>query len=811
MIMTTLNSKFVKLVILLGIILFALACPRLLFAADLPVVAHDVNDPWDNLVDLSKFKVNAAGTTGTLSFNRTLIYNLTTSPSLDTLYLRLDQSTALTGLTANTILQANATKKIVSVVNRNTSDVLTLAAGPTFVWRAPTTGTVTSVGLALPTAIFDISGSPITTAGTLTATFDTQLANLVFAGPTTGAAAAPTMRALVNADLPIVDMPHGGANKALTANNGGIVWSDADSFEILAGTATARQRLWSGATATPAWSPYADVATVSQGDMIYALTSSALATLAKDTNATRYMSNQGTSNAPSWNQVNLANGVTGSLPNANLANSAITIAGVSTALGGSITETTMLDSIGSTRGMIPLRGASTWAGLAVGSANTVLNSNGIDASWGTVPNAALANSSISFTDGAGIGGSGSPTSLGGTYTVSATSATPRFAGMGLGEAATSNVILGVSRTNVGSVVGTTPLMWLSDLTGATNNAYQLGFGYRDGTTTTPQAIISGIVSNSTNQTAVALGFFTRTATTNVAPSERMRILTSGAVIIGATAATSPIDGAGDLQVEDELLAKGDVSLDGGNFVWNDAGAAKTARWESDTNANMLVVDGINDRVGIGTATPAQTLDVLKAGTQLQLSYDASNYARFATSSAGVLTISSSAATGIKLESTTYPGTVNANRILFASGSNIVGTSLIFNFDSVTSTFTVGGPSNSTYNISSVAAAIAAGTGAGTGPTLSITGNAHAGKITLITGAVPTGGGAVIATITPGITAPTGFYPVIAPGTINTALLTSATNNPYVIGASTTTWTMNAGTTGLAGGSTYIWDYYAGVN
>jgi len=42
-------------------------------------------------------------------------------------------------------------------------------------------GTVTSVGLALPTSVFDISGSPVTSSGTLTATFDNQSANTVFA------------------------------------------------------------------------------------------------------------------------------------------------------------------------------------------------------------------------------------------------------------------------------------------------------------------------------------------------------------------------------------------------------------------------------------------------------------------------------------------------------------------------------------------------------------------------------------------------------------------------------------------------------
>ena len=62
-------------------------------------------------------------------------------------------------------------------------------------------GTVTSVGLSLPD-IFSVSGSPVTSSGTLTASLATQTANQVFAGPTTGSAAAPAFRALVAGDLP---------------------------------------------------------------------------------------------------------------------------------------------------------------------------------------------------------------------------------------------------------------------------------------------------------------------------------------------------------------------------------------------------------------------------------------------------------------------------------------------------------------------------------------------------------------------------------------------------------------------------------
>jgi hypothetical protein len=55
-----------------------------------------------------------------------------------------------------------------------------------------------------------------------------------------------------------------------------------------------------------------------QGDVLYASSASTLAALAKNTSATRYLSNTGASNNPAWAQVDLSNGVTGNLPVTNL-------------------------------------------------------------------------------------------------------------------------------------------------------------------------------------------------------------------------------------------------------------------------------------------------------------------------------------------------------------------------------------------------------------------------------------------------------------------------------------------------------------
>lgn len=63
------------------------------------------------------------------------------------------------------------------------------------------TGTVTSVNLTAPTSEFDVSGVPITSAGTIALTWDNQAENLVFASPVSGGSGQPSFRSLNYADF----------------------------------------------------------------------------------------------------------------------------------------------------------------------------------------------------------------------------------------------------------------------------------------------------------------------------------------------------------------------------------------------------------------------------------------------------------------------------------------------------------------------------------------------------------------------------------------------------------------------------------
>ncbi|MBI2476298.1 MAG: hypothetical protein HYV67_03580 [Candidatus Taylorbacteria bacterium] len=60
-----------------------------------------------------------------------------------------------------------------------------------------------------------------------------------------------------------------------------------------------------------------EIGNVVQGDILYGSATDVISALAKNTTATRYLSNTGASNNPAWAQVDLTNGITGILPTAN--------------------------------------------------------------------------------------------------------------------------------------------------------------------------------------------------------------------------------------------------------------------------------------------------------------------------------------------------------------------------------------------------------------------------------------------------------------------------------------------------------------
>lgn len=115
--------------------------------------------------------------------------------------------------------------------------------------------------------------------------------------------------------------------------------------------------------------------TITQGSLIYGTGTDAFSILAKDINATRYLSNTGVSNNPAWAQINLTNGVTGTLAIANGGT-------------GQTSQTAGFDALAptTTKGDVIVHNGTDNIRIAVGTNNQVLTADSAQASgvkWAT--------------------------------------------------------------------------------------------------------------------------------------------------------------------------------------------------------------------------------------------------------------------------------------------------------------------------------------------------------------------------------------------------------------------------------------------
>jgi hypothetical protein len=96
----------------------------------------------------------------------------------------------------------------------------------------PGTGTVTSVGLTMPSD-FAVASSPVTGSGTLAVTYSTQTATYFLGGPTSGAAATPTYRAIGNPDLACLQSVRAfnSGNQTLTDTVGAVLTLDSETWD----------------------------------------------------------------------------------------------------------------------------------------------------------------------------------------------------------------------------------------------------------------------------------------------------------------------------------------------------------------------------------------------------------------------------------------------------------------------------------------------------------------------------------------------------------------------------------------------------
>ena len=80
-------------------------------------------------------------------------------------------------------------------------------------------GTVSSVAVTVPSWL-TVTGSPVTTSGTIAITSAAEAANTILAGPATGANAVPSFRALAKADIPDLSSDYVLAARTLTVEDG---------------------------------------------------------------------------------------------------------------------------------------------------------------------------------------------------------------------------------------------------------------------------------------------------------------------------------------------------------------------------------------------------------------------------------------------------------------------------------------------------------------------------------------------------------------------------------------------------------------
>lgn len=239
-------------------------------------------------------------------------------------------------------------------------------------WSSVGAGTVTSVGLALP-GIFTISGSPVTSTGTLTGTLATQSANLVWAGPATGSAAAPTFRSLVGADLPNPSSSSLGGIQSFAGVSSQWIRSISTS-----GVPAASQPAFTDISGTlaPAQCPNPSASTLGCIESYVAVTH-------------QWINSISTAGVPSSTQPNFTD-LTGSATLAQLPSiSSSSVLGNNsggTAVPSALSATNVLDFIGTTQGNILYRNGTIWTPLAPGTNGQVLTTGGASAnpSWTTV-------------------------------------------------------------------------------------------------------------------------------------------------------------------------------------------------------------------------------------------------------------------------------------------------------------------------------------------------------------------------------------------------------------------------------------------
>ena len=114
-----------------------------------------------------------------------------------------------------------------------------------------------------------------------------------------------------------------------------------------------------------------------------------------------------------------------------------------------------------------------------------------------------------------------------------------------------------------------------------------------------------IVDNAATMGTYTLGFKPAGGTAaSLVSSSKHLLYTDGSTMFDVLA------DCGNISANGTLTVAGNVSLNGGTFIYNEAGADLDDRFEGSGDANLIYLDAGNDRIGIKTASPSTELHVV---------------------------------------------------------------------------------------------------------------------------------------------------------------------------------------------------------
>jgi len=275
------------------------------------------------------------------------------------------EATNLAGGAANKIAYQTAADTTSFIDAPTVANTFLEWSGSAYQWSTNPLGTVTSVGLSLPSE-FNITNSPVTSSGTLTGSWSNQTANYVLAAPN-GSFGTPTFRAIVAADIPTLNQnttgSAGSVVNAVTFSNtsGGVVNSTFNGSSTLTvdystvgapkADGTGASGSWgisitgNAATATSATSATSattatNIAGGAAGSVPYQTGSGATSLLPAGTGVLVGGATPSYTTTPTLTGTNFS-----AIPNAALTNSSVTIGSTSVALGATASSLAGLSSV----------------------------------------------------------------------------------------------------------------------------------------------------------------------------------------------------------------------------------------------------------------------------------------------------------------------------------------------------------------------------------------------------------------------------------------------------------------------------------